>query len=89
MSKNNEKEIAISKEWISKFITPIKSINREFGAYKLKHCVENYFDDKIYISKEDFIEAAKELGYKEEKHYFNMSFVKALKQPKKSKLSRS
>ena len=89
MSENNEEQIAMSKEWISKFITPIKTINREFGAYRLKHFVEDYFDGNTYIPKEAFIEAAKELGYREESHHFNMSFQKALKNTKQSKLSRS
>ena len=85
--KVNLEEIKMCKEWIDKFITPIKTINKKFGAYKLKHCVEDYFGSGAYVSKESFIKSAKELGYNEEGHYFNMSFNKALKNSKQSKLS--
>lgn len=85
--KKDAEQIKMCKEWINHFVTPTKTINKKFGAYKLKHCVEDYIGNGAYVSKESFIDAAKQLGYSEEKHFFNMSFNNALKNSSESKLS--
>ena len=67
----DEKQIKFCKDWISKWLTPRKTINTKRGSYNLKHMVEIDLKEKgksIYISNGAFIKAAIELDYKYKKN---------------------
>ena len=72
-------EVNLCKKWIESWITPKKSISKEYGSYHLKHAVERNSNE--YISNGAFIAAAIELNYKYIQDgpnaHFNMSFVNA------------
>ncbi len=76
----NQKEFMLCKKWITKWISPIKTINERAGSYRLKHVVEK--NSGTYVSNGVFIKAALNLGYIYKKHgelnaFFNMSFKNA------------
>ena len=81
----NEDQIKSCLNWLEKWVTPIATINKKFGSYKLKHVVEeSEFGENChkYVSEESFIEATSRMGYKCKDGYFNMSFKKILVDPK-------
>jgi hypothetical protein len=69
----DEKEIKTAEAWIKTCCRPMKTINRKFSSYGLKHRAEDWgalmnkhFNTNIfepYVSNGAFIQAAKNLGY--------------------------
>ncbi len=66
----NEKEVQLCKEWLQKFVKIKKNINKKYTAQNLKHCVEKSMGNILggYISRESFIKASLDFGYKINKH---------------------
>lgn len=62
--------VALCQMWIRRHMQPNVHVNRRFTAYQLKHVVERWVDQTgiannqhVYIDEEEFIAAAKALGY--------------------------
>jgi len=77
----NREQVRACKAWVSEWVTPRKSINRQRDSYGLKDDVERWHGS--YISNGAFIQAAVECGYVAERispdcpnARFNMSYVK-------------
>lgn len=58
-------QVALCKDWIKEYITPLKALNKARSSYNLKHQVEDACG--TYISNGAYIKAAIELGYKYER----------------------
>ncbi len=76
-------EVELCKDWIKRWVTPRKTMNRAKNSYALKHAVENEIDR--YIPNGAFIQAAIESGYRYKRcrhlspnAYFNMSYGKVM-----------
>mgnify|MGYP006898453333 CR=1 FL=1 len=85
------KQVAIAKEWLQKFTKPRKTYNKEFTAYQLKHCAENSVgkDKGHYVSRESFIKAAIDLGYRVNKREFlNADYKLAKRHPEDSSIGK-
>lgn len=68
-------EIRLCREWIRLYCHPIKSIQKEYSSYALKHIVEYWstsIGERNYIYEGSFIRAAHLEGYTYEDGYFNM-----------------
>jgi hypothetical protein len=59
-----QEQLAVCKEFIEHFYTPIKKMSRRATAYQYKHLVEYWAG--IYIPFEAFVTAAVELGFQME-----------------------
>jgi hypothetical protein len=75
----NKKQVELCEKWIKEFVKERKTINKDFSSYKLKHMVEEHFNQ--YISNGAFIQASKNLGFKIKpcgniNAYFNMRILK-------------
>lgn len=55
-----EEEVTLCSEWLS-LQDKIKTPNKKFTSYGLKHIIENYY--KTYISEASLVEAVKRLNF--------------------------
>ena len=58
----DEQQVALCREWITRFTVPTANLNRTTDSYNLKHDVERWA--KKYISTGAFIIAAIREGYR-------------------------
>lgn len=56
-------QVKICEAWLKFFCRPRKSINKRANSYSLKHHIEEYYRDRVYISNGAIIQACLNLGY--------------------------
>lgn len=72
--------IKSSRDFIRDNLKKTKSINKRVGSYKLKHAVEIYYNNNLFMGNGDFIAAMILEGYEYKREskdspnaYFNLS----------------